>query len=258
MFFDDMGITVACPLRVHYITDTDDLNVRGFISGTGYARLMTSVNNNISTLSYPRSDVFSKGEIELNYNNITGVNSKLDASFWDFDVTGYHKIYDKVSVSGAPRCAFYYITGSSNLNVSKNSLTTTFTYDINKVNISGLSNYYDKTYINTNYYDRVSVDLLLNTPARLHYAGFIASTGVINRDNGFYTFSVNKTGTGVYQILFNTAMPNGNYSVCCTVRNSTGGFCSYSNQNTTSVTFYTYTTAAVSNDIGFSSMLTYA
>ena len=119
------------------------------------------------------------------------------------------------------------------------------------------SNYYTKTYINSNYYTNTAIDSILNAPARLHYAGFIASSGVINRDNGYYSFSVNKTGTGVYQILFNTAMPNGDYSVCCTVRNSTGGFCSYSNQNTTSVTFYTYTTAAVASDIGFSFFLTY-
>ena len=66
------------------------------------------------------------------------------------------------------------------------------------------ANYYTKTYINSNYYTNTAIDSLINLPARLHYAGFIASTGVINRDNGFYSFSVNKTGTGVYQILFNT------------------------------------------------------
>ena len=46
-----MGITIANPLRVRYITDTDDLRIRGFISGIGYARLIDTGDDHISTCS---------------------------------------------------------------------------------------------------------------------------------------------------------------------------------------------------------------
>ena len=57
-------------------------------------------------------------------------------------------LYDKLTQNGLARNYFYTVTGSSNINIALNTLADpVITYDINKVNISGLSNYYDKTEI---------------------------------------------------------------------------------------------------------------
>lgn len=77
---------------------------------------------------------------------------------YNYTVTGYTEIYDKRVANGAPRAYIYFITRSSNLNVTKNSTHTNFTDDMNKLNIYGLSNDYEKTYVNTNYYTHTQFD----------------------------------------------------------------------------------------------------
>ena len=117
--------------------------------------------------------------------------------------------------------------------------------------------YYDKTYINTNYYDRVSVDFLLNTPSKPNYSGYISAAGAINRNNGFYTFTVNKTATGTYQILFDVTASTSNYSVVCTPRVSIATFCTYSGQGSAGFIVYTRDISGTLADYGFSFIVVY-
>ena len=79
-----------------------------------------------------------------NYYDKTTTNSLFDNAFFNLTTPGYFKTYDRILVSGAPRCPFYSITGSTDLTISKDVTIYTYTYDINKLNISGLSNYYQK------------------------------------------------------------------------------------------------------------------
>ena len=116
---------------------------------------------------------------------------------------------------------------------SRNSILSTFTHDINEVNISGLSNYYDRTtsdtnyytksYVNANYYPTTTIDSLLNTPSMPAISGFINSAGVMNRDNGLLPVNINKTATGTFNVRFNTVAVINNYTFGGCLRSSTGG-----------------------------------
>ena len=66
------------------------------------------------------------------------------------------QIYEKLTQTGLARNYFHTATGSGNTNAELNTaVNSVVTYDINKVNISGLSNYYDKTDIVANLTDVV-------------------------------------------------------------------------------------------------------
>ena len=70
---------------------------------------------------------------------------------------------------------FYNITGSNNLTITTSTINKTMPLDINKFNISGLSNYYNREQVdlltsnyylksetNTYFYDKVATDSRLN------------------------------------------------------------------------------------------------
>ena len=81
-----------------------------------------------------------------NYDTTLTLNSKLDNAFYPNNSTTYKRLYEKVLVSGAPRCTFYNFSGSNDLSITKNMSDLTYTFGINN-NISGLSNYYVKAEI---------------------------------------------------------------------------------------------------------------
>ena len=83
-----MGITASCPLRVRYIADVDDLAVRGWITGTGYARRMTSVGSHISTLSYLRDELYTKTETSNLFEEQLSDNGGLGQSVFQFYTGG--------------------------------------------------------------------------------------------------------------------------------------------------------------------------
>lgn len=153
------------------------------------------------------------------------------------------------------------LSGSSNLNVSRNSLVNMKkNNDNNKLNISGLSHYRDKTYIiidyydtayiNTTYSDKTSIDLLLSTLAKPHYGWFISSAGAINRNTGTYTHTVPKLGAGSCHIFYDVSLASANYAVLCNPRISTAACVTYSSQTTTSVYIYTWNGSGAATDIG--------
>ena len=90
---------------------------------------------------------------------------------------------------------------------------------------------------------------MMGTPL---YAGFISGAGIINRDNGYYTFSIGKGVTGQYAIIFGTTLSTNNYTVLITPRVSSPSFASYSNQATTGFTVFTFNSSGTATDIGFS------
>lgn len=186
------------------------------------------------------------------------MHSKLTDVVYEYTNTYGSKLYDKASISGVPK-KYYTITGSTNLNISRNATLSLIRCDLKALNISGLGFYYAKTYINTNCYTTTVVDNLLTTPAKPHYGGFISSAGAINRNSGTYTFAVSKLGTGSYQILYDYALPSSNYNVLCNPRISTTAFVTYSSQGASSMNIYIYTwsTGGTATDIGFSFVIIY-
>ena len=88
------------------------------------------------------------------------------------------------------------------------------------------------------------------------YAGFINGTGVINRNNGIYSFTVTRPATGVYTVTFSTTVSTSQYNVQATPRVSTPAFVTYSNQTTTSCTFYVFDSNGVAQNYGFSFNIT--
>jgi len=80
------------------------------------------------------------------------------------------------------------------------------------------------------------------------YAGYIGSTGTVIRDNGFYSFTVSKTLTGVYVIKFGTALPSNQYSVSAVVRNTLPISISYSNQTASACNITIWDCNAVAAD----------
>lgn len=142
----------------------------------------------------------------------------------------------------------YNITGSSNLNMRRDATLNIINSDMNKVNVSGLSNcydktnittsYYAKTYFSTYYYDKTTIDRSLSTPAKPHHGGFISSAGAINISTGTFTYKIKKTGTGVYHIFYDYSSAIANYTVLCNPRIGTAAFLTYSIQTATSVNIY--------------------
>ena len=114
-----------------------------------------------------------------------------------------------------------------------------------------------KTYINTNYYTTTAIDSLLNAPSKPNYSGYISAAGAINRNNGYYTFTVNKTATGTYQILFDVTVSHSNYSVVCSPRISSAAFCTYSGQGTAGFMLYTRDINGTLTDYPFSFIIVY-
>ena len=98
-----MGISMSAPTRVRYLTDTDDLSVRGWITGRGYTRLMDYVDAHISKTSYSKTNVYRKDQIDNSYYDKAGANLMADHIAYGFNVTGYHKNYDKLFDVGQPR-----------------------------------------------------------------------------------------------------------------------------------------------------------
>lgn len=94
-YFDNLGITMAAPMRVMYGLFTDDSSVGGFITGTGKTRLLAEVDKNMPTFSYPRSKVYNTYELDLKYYTITGTSVMASNVVFDYTVTGYTQIYDK-------------------------------------------------------------------------------------------------------------------------------------------------------------------
>lgn len=62
------------------------------------------------------------------------------------------KLYDKMMNASQPRNHFYAITGSSNLSIIRTTLVNSINFNINKLNVSCLSNYCDKATSDHNYY----------------------------------------------------------------------------------------------------------
>ena len=179
-------------------------------------------------------------------------------------INGY-KLFNRATAGDQVYNNFLGITGSSNINLTRNNTINLFSMDLNKLNISGLTNYYDKTvsdanyytktYINTNYYTTTQIDALLNAPSMPAISGFINSVGTINRDNGRFPFTISKTATGTYNVLFTYVAGTNNYSVSVCLRISTGGMATYSNQTTGGFYVYTFNPSGTLTDIGFSFMV---
>jgi len=91
-----------------------------------------------------------------------------------------------------------------------------------------------------------------------YYSGCVQGPGTIRRYNGFYSFSVQKFFTGLYSIIFGTAMPNGQYTVLATARNTVPIFVTYSSPNTGGVTISVYDISGAAVDCEFSFTVTYS
>lgn len=65
-------------------------------------------SDNVSGVSnyYDKSQLSGVNNL-INCDNITAVNNKLDNVFFNTTTTRYNTLYDKVLVSGAPRCSFF-------------------------------------------------------------------------------------------------------------------------------------------------------
>ena len=83
-------------------------------------------------------------------------------------------------------------------------------------------------------------------------AGYVHPAGTINRDNGMFPFTISKTVTGTYNVLFNNVAGTHNYTVGLSLRNSKGGMTTYSTQTTGGFFLYVFNSSGVSADIGFS------
>ena len=112
-----------------YITDTDDLRVRGWITGTGYARRMTSVDNNISTFNYPRTDVYTKTEVNTNYYNISGVNRAINSCVYDYLNLSGVPLYSMLMLNALANNYFYTVTGGTNLNFTADAINNVIKHD---------------------------------------------------------------------------------------------------------------------------------
>ena len=88
------------------------------------------------------------------------------------------------------------------------------------------------------------------------YAGFINGAGTINRDNGYFTFTLSRPSTGVFTITFSIALSTSQYNVQATPRVSTPAFVTYSNQTTTACTFYVFDSTGTAQNYGFSFNIT--
>ena len=95
---------------------------------------------------------------------------------------------------------------------------------------------------------------MLNGPV-FYYAGYISDSGVVLQDNGYYTFTVTKNGTGIYVINYSTPMSNNQYSVFVTPRTNSPALATYFSQTATSVTIYTFNSSGSAVDTRFSFMV---
>lgn len=85
-----------------------------------------------------------KQKSKNNYYGIEGVSLLFKSVVYDYTTFSGFRSYDKYINAGQPRNTFFGITGSSDLNISRNSLDNLISRALNKLQIRGLSNYYDK------------------------------------------------------------------------------------------------------------------
>ncbi len=108
----------------------------------------------------------------------------------------------------------------------------------------------------TDHYNKTDVDSLVEACLDTPYAGSVSSSGSIDFQKGYYTFTITKMGTGDYRINFGTSLITTNYLVIITPRSgATPTFVSYGARSINDFRIYTFNSSGTSADISFSFVL---